>query len=271
MRSVATHHRPSDWAAGTSTAGLQIDTRHPFFFDHPLDHVPGMLLVAGLLDLIRAEIPAGSRLALALEFPSMCELDQPTQLTATLDSAGYQVTAAQDGRVVCTGSVGVRTDHVTAPTAAHRTSRPVAAKLVHRARPENIALGDPEHRDAEVRVPILPPTGYLAERGYGGYGVEALIEAGRQLATLFAHTVDGNPLDAQLLWCRLDADLPATLPRDCALVLRTWPEQANARKLQYPAALADAVDGRLLGAVKVTCMAISPESYQRFRAAGRPA
>jgi hypothetical protein len=271
MRSVGRKHDPTAWIAGSTTAKLRIDARHPFFFDHPLDHVPGMLLVAGLLDLIRDEIPAGSRLALSLEFPSMCELDRPTQLTATLENAGFRLTATQDGRAVCTGTVGVRAYTAPALVAGHRDWKPVSAELVHRARPENIALGEPEDVGGEVRVPVLPPTGYLAERGNGGYDVEAMIEAGRQLATLFAHTVAGNPIDSQLLWCRLDADLPITLPAGSALVLRTWPEQAKGRMLGYPAALASDTDGTLLGAVKVTCMALTPASYQRFRAAGRSA
>ena len=38
-----------------------VDEGDRCFFDHPLDHVPGMLLVAGVLDLLRAREPGGRK------------------------------------------------------------------------------------------------------------------------------------------------------------------------------------------------------------------
>jgi hypothetical protein len=268
MTLTAIERRTSVWSGDGMTSVLHVDQEHPFFFDHPLDHVPGMLLVASLLDLVLADVPAGARLALSLQFPALCELDQRTELAATPGDGGWSLTATQGGRSVCEGTVEVRPDTAPAPVRRpRRAPRPVDAGLVHRARPENVILGEPEHTDGALTVPLLPAQGYLADRGYS---VEALVEAGRQLATMLTHTVDGHPLDAQLLWCGFEADLPLALPADAVLALSCRPKPAKGRKLRYAAGLVGA-DGRPHGTIQITCMAVSAAGYRRFRAAGRAA
>ncbi len=244
------------------TVTLLVDQNHPFYFDHALDHVPGMLLVNGLLDLVRAS----GRATMAIDFAALCELDRPTTLSATRDGDGWRLTASQDGTPVAEGTL---TTTATAAffAAAQITPEPVDEDLVHRARPENVVLGEPVHdADDEIRVPLLPPDGYLAERGQGDYTLLGLVEAGRQLATLFAHIIDVHPLDTQLLWSRLEADLPCAVPGDAALMLRSRPAPVKGRKLRYEAELVGG-DGRVHGTVAICCQAVNPASYQRFRAA----
>ncbi len=62
---------------------LRADTRHPVLFDHPLDHVPGMLLLeaarqATTAALGRACLP----LRIAVEFQRYTELDAPCEIEA---------------------------------------------------------------------------------------------------------------------------------------------------------------------------------------------
>ena len=40
----------------TFTTSLLIDATHPYFFDHPCDHVPGMLLLEGCVQLAQAAL-----------------------------------------------------------------------------------------------------------------------------------------------------------------------------------------------------------------------
>src|SRR5690349_10728812 len=88
------------------TAPMQVDQDHPFFFDHPLDHVPGMLLVAQLLDLARVVAPGtanpwpGRRLKLALDFPRFCELDLAAAMHLTADPATAGPDLAGDWRLL---------------------------------------------------------------------------------------------------------------------------------------------------------------------------
>jgi hypothetical protein len=57
---------------------LRVDTAHPFLFDHPVDHVPGALLLDAARQAAQASSPA-PRLAVAMEceFSRYVELDQP--------------------------------------------------------------------------------------------------------------------------------------------------------------------------------------------------
>jgi A-factor biosynthesis hotdog domain len=267
---------------------LHVDRDDPFFFDHPLDHVPGMLLIAGLLDLVRtldsdAGDPTTRRLALSLTFSTLCELDEPTRLLATgyertsvADVRTWAVRAGQRGRTGCEGRATLRYG---APHAVPRTLRSIPppslvdARLVHRARRENVLLGEVERAGGAFRVPVRRPApgGFLLRRGGGGYCVETLIEAGRQLTTLFAHTVAGHPLGTQLLWCDVAADLPWTLPGEAALALRSRPQPAKGRRMRYLAELVGADDDRVRGTIEYGCMAVSAASFRRFRAAGRAA
>src|SRR5260370_15480409 len=81
---------PAKPAADGWSAPLRIPYLHPFFFDHPLDHVPGMLTVCSLLDLAGAAVGdqldhAGRRLRLSLAFPAICGLSRPTVLSVAPD------------------------------------------------------------------------------------------------------------------------------------------------------------------------------------------
>ncbi|OQR61254.1 hypothetical protein B6E66_25575 [Streptomyces maremycinicus] len=87
---------------------LRVDTRHPVLFDHPVDHVPGMVLLeaarqATAATLGRATLP----LDITSEFLRYTELDTPTMIEArrtTPPRPGHpesvQVTAEQDGHPV---------------------------------------------------------------------------------------------------------------------------------------------------------------------------
>ncbi|MCX4884367.1 MULTISPECIES: ScbA/BarX family gamma-butyrolactone biosynthesis protein [unclassified Streptomyces] len=63
---------------------LRVDTAHPVFFDHPLDHVPGMLLLEAARQAARARTadPAGSATFHAA-FHQYAELDRPTWIEVT--------------------------------------------------------------------------------------------------------------------------------------------------------------------------------------------
>jgi A-factor biosynthesis hotdog domain len=279
---VTEQHR----AAVPATTPLRVDRDDPFFFDHPLDHVPGMLLVAGLLDVVRAAGGGGTdanRVALSLTFATLCELDEATALCATPHAVApdgqvraWSVRAVQSGRDVCTGLVsGYRVDPTEiTPVPAGAPVLPADRRLVHRARPENVLIGAPERIAGEYRFPVLPPAAgtFLSRRGRGGYCVETLIESGRQMSTMLAHTDAGHPLGTQLLWSTVDADLPWSLPAGAAPALLCRPDRAKGRRMRYRATLVGAGAGEFHGALGYTCAAVSAASFHRFRAAaGRAA
>ncbi|MEE4542484.1 AfsA-related hotdog domain-containing protein [Streptomyces sp. V4-01] len=88
-----------DLAAGPAevTAGLRVPVENPSYFDHPHDHVPGMVLVEAARQLAVAAAghwdgaPGGpaAMTAVEAEFSQYAELDRPTALSATaLDGPG---------------------------------------------------------------------------------------------------------------------------------------------------------------------------------------
>jgi hypothetical protein len=88
---------------------LRVDTRHPVFFDHPLDHVPGMLLMEAARQASAAALGRSSCLPLSIagQFPRYTELDAPCEIEARLAAGtspgGPQnvlVTGRQNGAVV---------------------------------------------------------------------------------------------------------------------------------------------------------------------------
>lgn len=78
----------------TGTRPLRILTDHPTLFDHPLDHVPGMLAFEAMRQAAIALLGGALRAPLAGEtrFTSLLELDEDCRVAATLSpSNGDQV------------------------------------------------------------------------------------------------------------------------------------------------------------------------------------
>jgi hypothetical protein len=84
---------------------LRVDTDHPIYFDHPVDHVPGMVLIEASRQAARAATHRPNALLVGMEntFTRYAELDSPCWMEADVkgtDSDGYlsvRVTATQQG------------------------------------------------------------------------------------------------------------------------------------------------------------------------------
>jgi hypothetical protein len=100
---------------GTSRQ-LRVDLSHPALFDHPLDHVPGMLLLeAARQAALAASFPERVfPVALDIKFLRYAELDQPCVITTARGQTGndgrtpIRVTATQEGEAVFTSTVTVQ-------------------------------------------------------------------------------------------------------------------------------------------------------------------
>ncbi|MET8153718.1 AfsA-related hotdog domain-containing protein [Actinoplanes sp. NPDC049668] len=257
------------------TARLRVDQDDPFFFDHPLDHVPGMLLVCGAVGLVRAGAggESGDRIRAAMTFRNICELDPApevrvsggdrgrisvTQGPVTVADGWFEFSAADD--VPATGS-----------PAGSGPQAPASAVLVHRSRDENIMIGAPAQGDGHVTAAVLPPSdGHaLAGRRPGAHAVEYLVEAGRQFSTWLPHRLGRWPLDAHMLWIGVTADLPMRLPRSLPVALR-WqraPIAGDKAKFHFDLIAADG-SGPVLGSLRYASKMLGPDEYSRFRGDG---
>ncbi|WP_412517116.1 hypothetical protein K8Z49_46675 [Actinomadura madurae] len=263
---------------------LVVDEADPFYFDHPLDHVPGMLLFSGLLDLaaradrLRARGRRPERVVAGLGFTRFCELDRGTTLSCRPvpgRNRAWTVAARQGGEEVCGGSIAfngetprppARTGTRTGTAGAAAPSRSAPADLVHRHRPGNVLVGEPVRRGrAVVEAAVLqPPAGEGPPPAFRS-PVE-IVEAGRQFATLLEHAEHGRPMDTTLLWVGLRLDIPYRVARDVPLLLR-WPvARVPGRRSHCAATLADAATGAHLGSLAYEAYAVDPEQYERARA-----
>ncbi|WP_433468772.1 AfsA-related hotdog domain-containing protein [Spirillospora sp. CA-128828] len=258
---------------------LVVDESDPFYFDHPLDHVPGMLLFSGLLELavradaLRARGRRPGRVVAGLDFTRFCELDRGTTLSCRPvpgRNRAWTVAARQGAEEVCGGSVAFAGE-APEPSAAAAPLTPSAragrapAELVHRRRPENILVGEPVRRSlGVVECAVLrPPAGEGPPPEFRG-PVE-IVEAGRQFATMLEHEEHGRPIDATLLWVALRLDIPYRVGRDVPLLLR-WPvTRVPGRRSRCAATLADASTGADLGSLAYEAYAVDPEQYERTR------
>jgi hypothetical protein len=253
---------------------LAVDLDDSFFFDHPLDHVPGIMLISGLLDLVAAAAPEaftaqGSHpvsrhhLRTGLWFPRFCELDEATELRACPSSPNaWAVQASQARGPVCLGSVDVYdadqepadqepadqepADQEPAgpaePGAPGLDGEPADVRFVHRARPENVLVSRIVEQDDGTRLVAL-----LSSHGAARFTArtgdvrspEELIEAARQVATMVWSCEYGFPADVLLTLNRLEADVPVAVHRGRPVGLRWKAGQPRGTKAQTGLELVD--------------------------------
>src|SRR5882757_5189612 len=89
---------------GAQQAVLIADTTHPSLFDHPLDHLPGMLEVEACRQLALATLGAGWRLdTLSARFREFAEFDLPAHCVADFSGARPVEAVLVPARVVQAG------------------------------------------------------------------------------------------------------------------------------------------------------------------------
>ncbi|HET8643200.1 MAG TPA: AfsA-related hotdog domain-containing protein [Pseudonocardiaceae bacterium] len=211
-------------------ASFDIDQNDPFFFDHPLDHAPAMLLLETVLRTAEraadesSEVVAERHLArLRLEFGRFCELTPApvVQVRADADQSGrWDVELRQDGAVIATGELGWRPRIWVAPDPADRPQtlpEPSPPHLVHRWRPENVLVGGlTKVATGAFQIGVLPPPpGHYFRRRDGHFRpVGELIESARQFGTLLGHMACNVRLGMQFVVQSLAVELTRQVTRD---------------------------------------------------------
>lgn len=275
-----------------------VNQAHPFYFDHPLDHVPGIMLIVELLGLVRQVVQQGEPqlahhsshgmsaergwLQTSLLFPRFVELDSETELRAwpSLRPGQWSFVAGQTQFPGCVGTVSFLR---CAPLGAHGkvpayrfapSQQVMPGHLVHRQRPENILLGEAGREEAgPMRCAVLSPGSddhLFAVLGGHARTPEELIEAARQAAVMLWSYAFGWPVDVRLTLNSVAADLPVCVDRSVPLELRWWPHQIKGNKARTSFELVAGSDApELIGSVNICTQAWSESQWQRIRAAQR--
>ncbi len=219
---------------GMSRGFARVDLSDPVFFDHPLDHVPGMLLTAAILELAEHDSMLESdNVTFRLTFTRFCELNAPVQVTATREASGTnRIQVTQSGRSIATGLLGRREtqplmERVAVPALE---DGPISSELVHRADPRNIAVGPLTVDGGRVwtRVREQDAIGGLPPRAGA---VASILEAARQFGIAIQHRWGEHPLGIKVIFVGLTAEVPTAVPVGRMARALSWqitpPEQTS--------------------------------------------
>jgi hypothetical protein len=275
--------RPVQGRDGTLRAQLVVDESHPYFFDHPLDHVSGILMLEGLLQLLEGSdvVRGGFLRQMRATFPRFCEKDPPVQLELLRAAAGRLCTAraVQAGLPVCS----LRFEASTMPLEAgdgparRTSSAPRVARadapLLHKARPENVLIA-PWTMDGRIaRTALLaPPRGHQLDAGDPRHHPPLYVfEAARQLVTALSHGLYGVPLGMPMNLVAVELVLEAPLRRGIPLVLshalQPLPALATNTFAHFEVEIACAsAPDEVLGQCRITAQLLTREAYSRLRA-----
>ncbi|MGE5385623.1 MAG: beta-ketoacyl synthase N-terminal-like domain-containing protein [Betaproteobacteria bacterium] len=269
---------PQVAADGSLSAILRVDESHPYFFDHPLDHLPGILMLEGLLQLAEWSDtpPAGQETyinAVKLSFRRFCEKDVPAVVRMAPSAAGrFDGTVSQRESVACRFSLGIA--HAPAGPGVAEPTEPTRGRpdiaLLHKHRAENVLVTPlfdlPD--GAKACETYAPPAEHiLADGSRNYYGMLYLLETARQFLMLVAHTVWEAPLGMPMNLLSIQLDLERPAPRGLPITIS-----------YHPSHLADHQDsaivlvetrlqsgGQDIGKAAIVAQALTPDAYKKQR------
>lgn len=218
---------------GVCRGFIRVDCQDPVFFDHPLDHVPGMLLVVAGLELAEhATMLRPANVSFRLTFTKFCELDAPVEVNATRKTGGNPLEFIQSGRSIARGLLGRRETALPAelaPVPAFGNGS-IASELVHRADPGNVSISPltVEAGRVWVRVHEQAVIGGIPPRASA---VASVIEAARQFTIAILHLWGQQPRGTKMIFIGLTADVPTAVPQGHMTRALSWqatpPEQTR--------------------------------------------
>lgn len=215
-------------------ATMRIDETHPYFFDHPLDHVPGILLIEGVLQSVdlavkHEQIDETFVSSIDVRFKRYTEKQHPIAIKVQRNAANAQFhgSISQSGNVVCECTIGVEAGSISA-TRRHSSalhSHPAQARpdkrLLHKSRDENV-LVEALHEHAggvRTRTIAIPEGHFFRDGSPAAHSMLYFLEIARQCLMLVAHTRLDVPLGIPMNLVELRFALDAPIPRDVPLTL----------------------------------------------------
>jgi len=247
---------------------VRVNRHDPVFFDHPLDHVPGMLLAAAALELAEhAAMLRPANVSFRLTFTKFCELDALVEMNAARRTGENQFEFIQSDRSIANGLMRRcgTTPAELAPVPAFENGS-IPGALVHRADPANIAIG-PLSVDANrvwVRVDERAAIGGLPPRAGA---VASVIEAARQFVIAILHVWGRHHMGTRIIFVGLTADLPTAPPRHMAQALSwrpTAPEETRKIHIDMHAIGDRAIK---VGSIVIATRCVDDDEYVKLRKA----
>jgi hypothetical protein len=256
---------------GISQGLARVDLNDPELFDHPLDHVSGMLLAAASLELAEhASMLKSDNVAFRLTFARFCELDAPVELTAGREvGETSRIDITQSGRTVAHGLLTERATRLGTGRAAVPALGvgSISGELVHRTHPNNIAIAPLAVNDGRVwtRVRKQCAIGGLPPRAGA---VASILEAARQFAIAILHRWGEQPLGVKMIFVGLTAEVPTAIPPGHLALALSWqvapPEQTRKLLIELHEVGERASK---VGSILMVIRCVDADEYARLRAA----
>ncbi|MCP5207269.1 MAG: AMP-binding protein [Hahellaceae bacterium] len=270
---------------------LKLDESHPFFFDHPLDHVPGALVIEAIwqmLDCITAEQdPDNAELyryvqRISITFRRWIEKELPTPLSLLLmdggpDSLEFAGIVTQLGYIACELDLSLKYQQATEVKPLAAKSRQKAPReLLHKSNPHNVlisAIRQGSHQ--EFVCDLIPPS--LGHVFYNGSVSDAgvrksvppmyLLEAARQITTHLGHSHYGVPMGSPMNLVAVDMQIQRPLALYEALELAHTPIIPEGAVLKDIARFEIEIRsaGQAVGHIGITAQAVDKETYLKQR------
>lgn len=274
------------------TTPLIVPEEHPYFFDHPLDHIPGILLLEGILQLFFIAAPDWLYLLkdqeiyiknVEISFHHWCEKDRPimVELTRKDVESSLQSRFAAQGRVIQNGKCICTVDLEGAVAAASNV--PLSSifppeshlpypelKLLHKRHKKNVFMSTlrPDGAGGYSCDLIKPAANHIfSNRKSSFYSMLYLLEAIRQFVMLLAHTIGKMPLEVPIILLSFQFSLHGPVYRQTNLYLKaaSHSEINLGKKIVGSMAITLHEPGGILGEGSLKSMVISQEEYQRQR------
>ena len=255
---------------GMARGFARADLHDPVFFDHPLDHVPGMLLAVASLELAEHLLMLEpDNVTFRVTFTKFCELGAPVEVTATREADGAgRIELTQSGSSVAKSSLAQSDIHPLVERAAVPVlgDGTISGELVHRADPRNIAVGPLTIEDGRVwtRVCEQGAIGGLPPRACA---VASIVEAARQFAIAILHRWGEHPLGIKMIFVGLTAEVSTAEPLGHVTRALSWQATPaeQTRKLRIDV---HAVGDRAtkVGSIVVASRCVDEDEYAQLRA-----
>jgi len=263
------------------TANLIVDESHSYFFDHPLDHVSGILLIEAMSQLLERSMP-GYRSQNAyikhakFMFNRFCEKHLATQIL--IEKAQSQarwnlvnLAAKQAGHTVCSARLAIASNGLPKAGSAEIMRVNLAdARHLHKVNPDNVLISTPEPVDeASFICRALPPVGkhILTSGDPVVLPVLYWFEVARQFITYLSHDYYGVPFGSPMNLVSVEFSLTMPLTRGMNYNLVHQVAEKNSLSFKNFAHFEIKIQqgDDVVGKVSLVAQVLDKETYQELR------
>ncbi len=270
------------------SAQLLVNEIHPYFFDHEIDHIPGFLLIEGILqlaDIYNLHNLGSSALtkfyidSFNINFRKFCEKDSPVfieiERTANVSQEQFvlKATIYQNDNTVCTACLGIcklNFVQVNSVDIKDDLESVASQKMVHKHNIQNVLVENLklELDNQKATCKAIPPLNnhILYDGNSKVYSLLYLLEVTRQFLAQISHTF-GIPLQMQQVLLMLDLKMQSPILKGMPLTLECKKQEVTNLNDITLSNLKTTIfsGGTLIGESYFKVQAMGQETYDKFR------